>query len=191
MVTMSNPVWEVHPTWTEIPVPPPTALALRGDLLDFTGRPAWGDLQPSTLRWRPGHWLLIRGGRIEAVQAEPPGPEWQRVDHSGRLILPGFIDTHVHSPQIDVLASYGTELLDWLDTHTFPAEARYADPAWSRRGAQRFIRGLLAHGTGGPGVSHRPRAGLLRPLRGCAGPGDAPDCRQDPDGPSRTRSGAR
>ena len=81
------------------------------------------------------------------MQAEPPGPEYRRVDHSGRLVLPGFIDTHVHSPQIDVLASYGTELLDWLESHTFPAEARYADEAWARRGAQRFVRALLAHGT--------------------------------------------
>ncbi len=128
----------------------PTAFdtwALRGDLLDFTGAPAWGDLQPPALRWRPGHWLLVRGSRIEAVQAEPPGPQWRRVDHSGRLVLPGFIDTHVHAPQLDVLASYGTELLDWLENHTFPAEARYADERVAQRGAERFIDSLLAHGT--------------------------------------------
>lgn len=125
----------------------PSQWALRGDLLDFSGTPAWGELQPASLRWRPGHWLLVREGRIEAVQAEPPGPAWKRLDHSGRLVLPGFIDTHVHSPQIDVMASYGTELLDWLETHTFPAEARYADAAWARKGAQRFVRSLLAHGT--------------------------------------------
>ena len=58
-----------------------------------------------------------------------------RHDHSGRLILPGFIDTHVHSPQLDVIASYGTELLDWLNTYTFPAERRYADPAQAEAGA--------------------------------------------------------
>ena len=126
---------------------PTDAWALRGDLLDFTGTPAWGELQPTQLRWRPGHWLLVREGRILAVQAEPPGPEFRRVDHSGRLVLPGFIDTHVHSPQIDVLASYGTELLDWLESHTFPAEARYADPVWAERGARRFVRALLDHGT--------------------------------------------
>ena len=128
-------------------MPEPSTIALRADLLDFTGTPAWGELQPRELRWRPGHWLLMREGRIEAVQAEPPGPEYRRVDHSGRLVMPGFIDTHVHSPQIDVLASYGTELLNWLESHTFPAEARYADPAWAQRGAQRFMRALLAHGT--------------------------------------------
>ncbi|MBU6193493.1 MAG: guanine deaminase [Burkholderiales bacterium] len=121
--------------------------ALRGDLLDFTGEPAWGQVQPSQLRWRPDHWLLVRGQRIEAVQAEPPGPEWRRVDHSGRLVLPGLIDTHVHAPQLDVLASYGTELLAWLNDHTFPAEARYADERVAQRGAERFVQALLRHGT--------------------------------------------
>ena len=129
------------------PAMPHDAWALRGDLLDFTGLPAWGELAPAELRWRPGHWLLVRQGRIVAVQAEPPGPEFKRVDHSGRLVLPGFTDTHVHSPQIDVLASYGTELLDWLESHTFPAEARYADEDWARKGARRFVRSLVAHGT--------------------------------------------
>ncbi|MEY8875253.1 MAG: guanine deaminase, partial [Leptothrix sp. (in: b-proteobacteria)] len=63
------------------------------------------------------------------------------------LILPGFIDTHVHSPQLDVIASYGTELLDWLETYTFPAESRYADAEVAQAGAARFLDALLAHGT--------------------------------------------
>src|SRR4029453_9566733 len=57
------------------------------------------------------------------------------------------IDTHVHSPQIDVIASYGTELLEWLNTYTFPAEQLYADPEVSHAGAERFCEALLAHGT--------------------------------------------
>jgi len=125
----------------------PSRIALYGDLLDFTGTPAWGAVQDPSVRYRPGHWLLIEDGRIHAVQAEPPGPEWQRHDHAGRLILPGFIDTHVHAPQLDVIASYGTELLDWLERYTFPAECRYADPGVARMGAARFLDALLAHGT--------------------------------------------
>ncbi len=122
-------------------------LAIRGDLLDFSGEPAWGETESSAVRWRPGHWLLVEGGRIVSVQAEAPGPDWPREDHAGRLVLPGFVDTHVHSPQLDVIASYGSELLDWLNTYTFPAERRYADPQVAAEGAALFLDALLAHGT--------------------------------------------
>ncbi|MGD9835959.1 MAG: guanine deaminase [Piscinibacter sp.] len=121
--------------------------AIRGDLLDFTAEPAWGDTESPAVRFRPRRWLLIEDGRIVGVQAEEPGADWPREDHAGRLILPGFIDTHVHSPQLDVIASYGSELLDWLNTYTFPAERRYADPAVAARGAALFLDALLAHGT--------------------------------------------
>jgi guanine deaminase len=124
-------------------------LALRGDLLDFTDTPGWGDVDPAGVRWRPDHWLLVDGGRIVGAQpaSQALAGDWQRHDHAGRLILPGFIDTHVHSPQLDVIGSYGTELLDWLDTHTFPAEMRYAQADVAREGAARFLDALLAHGT--------------------------------------------
>ena len=122
-------------------------LAIRGDLLDFTAEPGWGETESAAVRFRPGHWLLVDGGRIAAVQPDAPDASWTRIDHGGRLILPGFIDTHVHSPQLDVIASYGTELLDWLNTYTFPAERRYADPAAAEAGAALFLDALLAHGT--------------------------------------------
>nr|MBP6544907.1 amidohydrolase family protein [Piscinibacter sp.] len=122
-------------------------IAIFGDLLDFTAEPAWGETLSSAVRWRPAHWLLVEGGRIVAVQADAPDASWERHDHAGRLVLPGFIDTHVHSPQLDVIASYGTELLDWLNTYTFPAEQRYADPAQAEAGAALFLDALLAHGT--------------------------------------------
>jgi len=122
-------------------------LALRGDLLDFIAAPAWGEVESAAVRFRPDHWLLIEGGRIAGAQVEAPGEGWVRRDHAGRLILPGFIDTHVHSPQIDVIASYGTELLDWLTTHTFPAEARHAGLPHAEATAALFLDALLAHGT--------------------------------------------
>jgi guanine deaminase len=131
------------------PTAPPSAarLALRGDLLDFTAEPAWGETESAAVRFRPDHWLLVEGGRIAGVQAEAPGEGWERHDHTGQLVLPGFIDTHVHSPQVDVIASYGSELLDWLTTHTFPAEARHADAAHAEAAAAHFLDALLAHGT--------------------------------------------
>jgi guanine deaminase len=122
--------------------------AVFADLLDFTAAPAWGERESAAVRWRPAHWLLIdEAGRIEAVQREDPGEGWQRERRPGRLLLPGFIDTHVHSPQIAVLGSWGSELLDWLATHTFPAETAWRDEAVARRGSELFLDALLAHGT--------------------------------------------
>ena len=124
-------------------------LAIRADLLDFTADPGWSapsDVSPG-LRWRPDHWLLIDGGRIAGAQPEAPDTSWLRHDHRGQLLMPGFIDTHVHMPQLEVIASYGTELLHWLETYTFPAELRYADPAVCAAGSSRFLDALLMHGT--------------------------------------------
>ena len=121
--------------------------ALHGDLLDFVGAPAWGEVDSPAVRFRPDHWLLVEGGRIAAVRPKAPDASWERREHAGRWILPGFIDTHVHSPQLDVIASYGTELLDWLTTHTFPAEARHAERSHTEATASLFLDALLAHGT--------------------------------------------
>jgi guanine deaminase len=127
----------------------PSRIALRGDLLDFTGVPEWGATESPLVRFRADHWLLVEGGRIVGAQpgAQVPDASWTQHDHRGRLLLPGFVDTHVHSPQLDVIASYGTELLDWLETYTFPAEQLYADEAQSKSGAARFLDALLSHGT--------------------------------------------
>ncbi len=127
--------------------PETNRLALRGDLLDFSAAPGWGELESAAVRFQPDSWLLIENGRIVGTQSAAPDASWQQQDHSGRLILPGFIDTHVHCPQLDVIASYGTELLDWLERYTFPAECRYADPVVAASGAARFLDALLAHGT--------------------------------------------
>jgi cytosine/adenosine deaminase-related metal-dependent hydrolase len=134
--------------------PPAARIAIHGDLLDFSAAPAWGDVDSPAVRFRPDHWLLAEDGRIVAVQAEPPGEGWQRHDHRGRLVLPGFIDTHVHSPQIDVIASYGSELLDWLTTHTFGRGA-------PRR--RRACREVAAHFSMPCSRTGRPRRSSSRP----------------------------
>ena len=124
--------------------------ALRADLLDFTGTPDWDAPAPQHVRFRADHWLLVGDdGRIAGVRPghQVPDAHWQTEDHRGRLLMPGFIDTHVHSPQLDVIASYGTELLDWLERYTFPSERAYADPAVAAAGASAFLDALLAHGT--------------------------------------------
>ena len=96
--------------------------------------------------------LLIEDGKIKDV-----GPA-QRFSQAGfnlavcqhdpdYLIVPGFIDTHVHSPQLDIIGSYGEQLLDWLNKYTFPAEARYADVTYAATSAVAFLDSLLDAGT--------------------------------------------
>ncbi|MGL6109380.1 MAG: guanine deaminase [Rubrivivax sp.] len=126
---------------------PAVRIALRGDLLDFVATPARADRGTTAVRFRPDHWLLIEGAGIVGAQAAKPDAGWQHIDHAGRLILPGFVDTHVHSAQLDVIGSWGAQLLDWLETYTFPAEHRMAEPAQAMQGSKLFLDALLAHGT--------------------------------------------
>ena len=69
------------------------------------------------------------------------------IDYSGKLIVPGFIDCHVHFPQLDIIGSSGARLLDWLNRYAFPAEAKFADPDYAHEVAGAFIDELLTNGT--------------------------------------------
>ncbi|MCF8505134.1 MAG: guanine deaminase [Caulobacter sp.] len=65
----------------------------------------------------------------------------------GRLLSPGFIDTHIHFPQIDMIAAFSGQLLDWLEHKTFPAERAFADRSHADAAAQAFLDELLRNGT--------------------------------------------
>lgn len=67
--------------------------------------------------------------------------------YENKMIMPGFIDTHIHYPQVDVIASYGEQLLDWLNNYTFPTEIQFEDPAFAKDTAEFFIDELLKNGT--------------------------------------------
>ena len=68
-------------------------------------------------------------------------------DHGDMLVMPGFIDAHIHFPQYRMLAAPGKDLLDWLTRFTFPEESRYADGEYARAAAQLFLSRLFQHGT--------------------------------------------
>src|SRR5690606_23123871 len=96
--------------------------------------------------------LLVRDGKIVAAGtyadvAKKAGEGVRTVDHRPHLIVPGFIDTHVHFPQMQVIASYGAELLDWLNTYTFPEETKFRDAQHGRRIARLFLDEMVRHGT--------------------------------------------
>ncbi len=146
----------------------PARIALRGDLLDFVDRPARADPASPAVRFRPEHWLLVEDGRIAGAQPTAPDASWQRIDRTGKLILPGFVDTHVHSAQLDVIGSWGTQLLDWLETYTFPAEHRMADAEYARATSALFCDSLLGHGTTAAVVFPTVHQGSVDALFGAA-----------------------
>jgi len=61
------------------------------------------------------------------------------IDHGDDLIMAGFVDCHVHYPQFSIIASYGEQLLDWLEKYTFPAEANFGDPGYAKHAAGLFL----------------------------------------------------
>ena len=126
-----------------------STLALRGDVLHCLDDPLHDD-GASTLEYVADGVLLIEEGHVAALGpfgevTIPAGVPL--VEHTGKLLVPGFVDTHVHYPQVDVVASHGSRLLDWLERYTFPAEARFADPDHARETAAFFLDTLLANGT--------------------------------------------
>lgn len=130
------------------------AQLVRGEILHFLADPAESatDGAGAVYQYFADGGLLIENGRIvacgawSAVAAAAPSAT-PCADHSGRLILPGFVDTHVHYPQTDVIASAAHGLLDWLERYTFPAERHFADPAWGAEVAEFFCAEMLRNGT--------------------------------------------
>jgi len=123
--------------------------AFRGSILDFHDDPRRA---ADAARFVEDGILLVRDGRIEArgsaaavLPQVPPGV--QVTDYSGRLIVPGFVDAHIHYPQTDIIASHGKRLLDWLNDYTFPAEGAFADEKHAASVADFFLDELLRNGT--------------------------------------------
>ncbi len=124
---------------------------LRGRVLRFLREPE-GIADTASYAYDEDGAILVRDGLVAAVGAAPDvlaaaAPGAEVVDHRPHLLMPGFIDTHIHMPQAQIIASWGAQLLDWLNTYTFPAESRFSDPEHAARIADAFFDLLLAHGT--------------------------------------------
>ena len=116
--------------------------SLKGDIL-------WSRT-PDTLAVCPGHYVVCEDGRCAGVF--PALPERFSgipvYDYSDRLIIPGLVDLHAHAPQYAFRAlGMDLELLEWLDTQTFPQEARYADLDYARRAYTLFVDDLRRSST--------------------------------------------
>lgn len=128
---------------------PPGLQAYRGELLYFTDDPALSD---HAYQWHEDGLLLVEGGLVRAVGdhaalAAGLPPDTPVHDYRGRLLMPGFIDTHIHYPQTDMIASPAAGLLPWLETYTFPTERKFADPQHAAEVADFFLDELLRCGT--------------------------------------------
>ncbi|RVT86588.1 guanine deaminase [Rhodobacteraceae bacterium CCMM004] len=120
-----------------------------GQTLSFAGDPF--EEGPGVARHERRGAVLIAEGRIAAVGSADAltaaHPDAAVTDLGAALILPGFVDAHMHYPQTAMIASWGKRLIDWLNTYTFAEEMRLADPAYAAEIAERTLDLALDHGT--------------------------------------------
>jgi guanine deaminase len=128
-----------------------TSTLLRGRTLTFLRQPLSMDDTGAYTYESDGALLIDNGlivarGAYDTVRAAAPADAVE-VDHRPHLILPGFIDTHLHFPQMQVIGSYAANLLEWLNTYTFPEECRFVESAHAARIATHFFDEMIRHGT--------------------------------------------
>ncbi len=127
-----------------------TKQLLLGQTLRFSGNPFTADWNTVTHHSRRGG-VLVENGKITAVgegdDLRRDHPDAAVNDYGDGLISAGFVDAHMHYPQTGIIASWGKQLIDWLNTYTFPEESRFADAAFAEDVAGRTLDLALAHGT--------------------------------------------
>ncbi|HEY8611937.1 MAG TPA: guanine deaminase [Roseomonas sp.] len=126
-------------------------LGLRGPALTFRHDPFQGDADAALEHW-PDALVVMRDGVIlgfgDHASERARHPDDMPVHHHPDCIIgPGFVDAHVHYPQMEMAGAFGETLLDWLQRYTYPTEARFADAAHAARVASLFLRELLRAGT--------------------------------------------
>jgi guanine deaminase len=127
------------------------SVAVRGAILHFTDDPGDGSI-PGAFEFYADGILVAEDGYITKLgeaRALSAGlaDQAEVTDYTGALILPGFVDTHTHVVQADIIASHGGQLLDWLDEYTYPAESAFASELHGRETADFFLDELLRNGT--------------------------------------------
>jgi guanine deaminase len=125
--------------------------AYRASILHFLADPDAVPLEESYQYYADGVLVVEDGvvrlvGEAQAVLAEL-ADDVELTEYPNSLIVPGFIDSHIHYPQTEMVAAYGEKLLEWLDTYTFPVESKFEDPEYARSIAEIFLDELLRAGT--------------------------------------------
>lgn len=127
-----------------------TTKAFRGEILHFLSDPA-KDNDKAHQYFEDGVLVVTDGlvadvGEASDILATLPN-DVKVIEHRDGLLVPGFIDTHIHYPQTEIIGSYGEQLLEWLDTYTFPTESQFGDSEFAKPRAQFFLDQLMANGT--------------------------------------------
>ncbi|MVF12060.1 guanine deaminase [Ketobacter sp. MCCC 1A13808] len=124
--------------------------AYRARILHFVDNPlnagdqAWQYFEDGIL-WVENGYIRSVGHAVDQLMTLPT---YVSIDnYSDHLIIPGFIDTHIHYPQIEMIGAYGEQLLTWLNNYTFPTESQFGDSAYAARISSVFTDELLRNGT--------------------------------------------
>lgn len=126
-----------------------TVRGFRAELLSVPGDPAKAGAE--AIRHEPDGLLVVEDGIVLArgryADLAPRFPDIETRRFPGRLLVPGFVDAHVHYPQTERIASHGAQLMEWLERHIFPAEAAFVDRGHADSVANFFLDELLRNGT--------------------------------------------
>ena len=120
-------------------------VAIRASFLHFRADPTDSE---DAFEYLEDGLLILKQGRVQQLVNAPDWidhlPDGSALyDYSGCLVMPGFIDTHTHYPQTEMIASYGLQLLDWLEQYTFPTETKFAERDYADRIAEFFCEQML------------------------------------------------
>lgn len=130
--------------------PQGTLRAIRGSFLDFVDDPFYVS-EAESVRYIADGLLVLENGKVKELGSyESLQAQYATVPvtaYPGMLIMPGFIDTHIHFPQTGIIAAYGEQLLEWLNQYIFPTESKFKDKAYAEEVAVIFLNELLKNGT--------------------------------------------
>jgi guanine deaminase len=124
--------------------------AYRASLLDFVDDPFYTP-ELDCVRFFADGLLVLDNGRVKEIgnyaEMIDRYSEIPITSYPGMLIMPGFIDTHIHYPQTEMIAAFGEQLLEWLSKYTFPTEGKFKDKDYAKKVAAFFLDELLKNGT--------------------------------------------
>ncbi|PZO37398.1 MAG: guanine deaminase [Pseudanabaena frigida] len=127
-----------------------TIKGFRASFLDVIADPFY-ETEADCVRYFPDGLLVVEHGKVKDLgDYETLYPQYADIPityYRDRLIVSGFIDTHIHFPQMEMIASYGEQLLEWLSTYTFPTERKFADRNYALEISSLFLNELLRNGT--------------------------------------------